>query len=196
MGLFWGVYVFLLLGAKQRSCETTIVILHFPIIIAHSYFGIAGSSALAPPTGASCTCIHVYNFWPIHPIFTKNVSLESLDQMLSNHLETWHRWSSGHAWEKSSNGFFKLKMYWKIWPQSHQTLTYHNQTWYIDPWHHHGDTQTIWWPLTSGGRQTGSELISLQGLHVSKQNLAHSLMHTYPDDAQIIWHHQRLGGRC
>ena len=28
-------------------------------------------------------------------------------------------------------------------------LTYHNQTWYIDPRHHHGDTQWIWWTLTS-----------------------------------------------
>ncbi len=55
-------------------------------------------------------------------------------------------------------------------------LTYHSQTWYIDSWHRFGDTQIIWWPLTSGGREAGSDLISLQGLHVSKPNLAHSLM--------------------
>ena len=35
------------------------------------------------------------------------------------------------------------------------SLTYHSQTWYIDLWRHPGDTQIIWWPLTSGGRQTG-----------------------------------------
>ena len=44
----------------------------------------------------------------------------------------------------------------------------------IDSWYHPGDTQTIWWPLTSEGRQTGSELISLQGFHVSKPYLGHS----------------------
>ena len=61
-------------------------------------------------------------------------------------------------------------------PVLSKPLTYHSQTWYIDSWHHSGDTQTIWWPLTSGGLQTGNELISLQGLYVSKPNLAHSLM--------------------
>ena len=30
-------------------------------------------------------------------------------------------------------------------------LTHLNQTWYVDSWHHHGDTQNIGWPLTSRG---------------------------------------------
>ena len=46
----------------------------------HSKFEVAIPWALAPPTGQSWTCIHVYNFWPIHPIFTTKVSLESLGQ--------------------------------------------------------------------------------------------------------------------
>ena len=46
----------------------------------HSKFEVASPWALAPPTGQSWTCIHVYNFWPIHPIFTNKVSLESLGQ--------------------------------------------------------------------------------------------------------------------
>jgi hypothetical protein len=41
---------------------------------------VANPTALAPPTGQSCTCIHVYNFRPIHPIFTNQVSLDSLNQ--------------------------------------------------------------------------------------------------------------------
>ena len=73
----------------------------------------------------------------------------------------------------------------QTWRQSRQIaskpvlsifLTHHSQTWNIDSWHHSGDIQTIWWPLISGGCQTGSELISMQGLHASKLNLAHSLM--------------------
>ena len=28
---------------------------------------------LEPPTGQSWTCIHVYNFWTIHPIFTNSI---------------------------------------------------------------------------------------------------------------------------
>ena len=109
----------------------------------------------------------------------KVVKINSTYPQATNCVQSSWNWPYmiyGPSWTNLSNSFFKLKMYWKFWPQSHQTLTYHNQTWYIDPWHHHGDTQTIWWPLTSGGRQTGSELISLQGLHLSKPNLPHSLM--------------------
>ena len=47
-------------------------------MIPHSKFEVTSSWALAPPTGQSWTCIHVYNFWPIHPIFPNMVSLESL----------------------------------------------------------------------------------------------------------------------
>ena len=102
------------LGVKQRSCETTIVIVGFLIIIflpwesmaAHrmpwlkvvkfgtlvqdrpisptSQFQVASPTDLAPPTGQSCTCIHVYNLQPIHPIFTNQVSLESLVQAKFN----------------------------------------------------------------------------------------------------------------
>ena len=45
---------------------------------------VASPTALAPPTGQSCTCVHVYNFWPIHPIFTNKVSLDSLVQAKFN----------------------------------------------------------------------------------------------------------------
>ena len=47
----------------------------------------------------------------------------------------------------------------QIWRQTSRTgskpvlsnsWTYHSQTWYIDSWHPSGDSQTIWWPLTSG----------------------------------------------
>jgi hypothetical protein len=41
------------------------------------------------------------------------------------------------------------------------SLTYHSQTWYIDSWHHSGDIQTIWWPFTSGGRQTTMTLFTI-----------------------------------
>ena len=43
----------------------------------HNKLEVASSWALVPPIGSSWTCIHVYNFWPIHPIFTNKVSLES-----------------------------------------------------------------------------------------------------------------------
>ena len=45
-----------------------------------SKFEVASPTALAPPTGQSSTCIHVYNFRPIHPIFTNKISLDSLGQ--------------------------------------------------------------------------------------------------------------------
>ena len=45
-----------------------------------SQFQVATSTALAPPTGQSCTCIHVYNFRPIHPILTNKISFDSLGQ--------------------------------------------------------------------------------------------------------------------
>ena len=45
-----------------------------------SKFEVASPWALAPPIGQSWTCIHVNNFWPIHPILTNKVSLESLGQ--------------------------------------------------------------------------------------------------------------------
>ena len=45
-----------------------------------SEFEVAGSSALAPPTSQSWTCIHFYNFRPIHPILTNKVSFDSLSQ--------------------------------------------------------------------------------------------------------------------
>ena len=126
------------LGVKQWSCETTVVILRFPIFIflplesmaAHSpqsKFEFAIPWALAPPTGQTWTCIHVYNFLPIHPIVTNRYywnlwakqfydvifrhdgfsailvyqkpSMFQLSQMLSNHLETWHIWHSfGDLW--------------------------------------------------------------------------------------------------
>ena len=87
-------------------------------------------------------------------------------QILTNHLETWQICSSDNASQKLSDRFFKFET---VWPQQpikfdHEAakqevcqflsspLTYHNQTWYIDPWHHHGDAQWIWWPLTSRGR--------------------------------------------
>jgi hypothetical protein len=106
------------LGVKQRSCKTTIVILRFPIIIIlpwesmaarrtpwpkvvkfgtliqdspmnpHSKFVVASSWSLAPATGQICTYIHVYNFWPIHPIFKIKVSLESLFN-LCHHFAPW-----------------------------------------------------------------------------------------------------------
>ena len=55
-------------------------------------------------------------------------------------------------------------------------LTYHSQTWYIDSWHHPGDTQAIWWPFNLRNLTPGIELVSLQGFHVSEPNLGHSLM--------------------
>ena len=45
-----------------------------------SQFQVASPTALAPPTGQICTCIHVYNFRPIHPIFTNQALLDSLNQ--------------------------------------------------------------------------------------------------------------------
>ena len=160
---------------------------------------VASPTALAPPTGQSWACIHVHNFWPIRPIFTNQVSLDSLNQaqfntsydviapwricppswfmsktfkmlllsqILSNHLETWHTWSSGHPWWKTSNRFVKFKTVCPLKPIKFGgeaakqevsrflsiPLTYHNQTWYIDPWPHKGDTDLIWWPLTCRGR--------------------------------------------
>ena len=77
----------------------------------------------------------------------------------------------------------KFTRTWVQFQQSNSTCTWvkyfstlSTSAWYIDSWHHSGDIQTIWWPSISGGRQTGSELISLQGLPASKPNLAHSLM--------------------
>ena len=149
---------------------------------------VASPTALAPPTGQSWACIHVHNFWPIRPIFTNQVSLDSLNQaqfnkpydviapwrifppswfmsktfkvlllsqILSNHLETWHTWSSGHAWYKTSNRFVKFKTVCPLQqikfggvaakpdvsPYLSSPLTYHNQPWYIDPWPHKGDTE-------------------------------------------------------
>ena len=49
-----------------------------------SQFQVANPTALAPPTGQSCTCIHVYNFRPIHPIFPNQISLDSLNQAKFN----------------------------------------------------------------------------------------------------------------
>ena len=46
-------------------------------------------------------------------------------------------------------------------PVLSKSWTYHSQTWYIDSWHHSGDSQTIWWPLTSGGRQTTMTLFTI-----------------------------------
>ena len=135
----------------------------------HSIFEVASSQALVPPTGQSWTCIHVHNFWPIHPIFTnryhhhfppswfmsKTFNMFHLSQILSNYLETWHTWCSAHAPQKL---FFKFKTVWPRQPIKfdHEAakqevsqflsspLTYHNQT---GIW----DTQWIWWPLTSRG---------------------------------------------
>ena len=45
---------------------------------------VASPTALAPPTGQSWTCIHVHNFRPIRPIFTNQVSLDSLNQAQFN----------------------------------------------------------------------------------------------------------------
>ena len=47
-------------------------------MITHSKFWVSGSRALAPPTGQSWTRVHVCHVWPIHPIYTIQVSLESL----------------------------------------------------------------------------------------------------------------------
>ena len=58
----------------------------------HSKFEVASPWALAPPIGQSWTCIHVNNFWPIHPIFTNKVSLESLGQAEFN---LWRHFASG-----------------------------------------------------------------------------------------------------
>ena len=101
----------LYLGVKQRSCETPVVFVRFPIIITilplesmaahrtpgskvmkfgtliqdspispHSKYEVASLWTLAPPIGQSWTCIHVNNFWPIHPMLTDKASLESLGQ--------------------------------------------------------------------------------------------------------------------
>ena len=101
----------LYLGVKQRSCETPVVFVRFPIIITilplesmaahrtpgskvmkfgtliqdspispHSKYEVASLWTLAPPIGQSWTCIHVNNFWPIHPLLTDKASLESLGQ--------------------------------------------------------------------------------------------------------------------
>ena len=51
-----------------------------PPISPWSKFEVASPTALAPPTGQSSTCIHVYNFQPIHPIFTNQISLDFLGQ--------------------------------------------------------------------------------------------------------------------
>ena len=81
-----------LLGGKQRSCETTYCFrmnsycYYFTLNLFNLKFEVASSSALAPPTGQSWTCIHVYNFRPIHPIFTNKVSLDSLIQAEFNAL--------------------------------------------------------------------------------------------------------------
>ena len=45
-----------------------------------SKFEVASPTALAPATGQSSTCINVYNFRPIHRIFTDKISLDSLGQ--------------------------------------------------------------------------------------------------------------------
>ena len=45
---------------------------------------VASPTALAPPTGQSWACIHVHNFRPILPIFTNQVSLDSLNQAQFN----------------------------------------------------------------------------------------------------------------
>ena len=45
---------------------------------------VASPTALAPPTGQSWTCIHVHNFRPIRPIFTNQVSLDSMNQAQFN----------------------------------------------------------------------------------------------------------------
>jgi hypothetical protein len=110
-------------------------------------------------------------------------------QMMFNLHGTWHIWSSDQAEQMCQLSEIQNRLavtanqtWWQSSPTGTRpvlstSLTYHSQTWYIDnSWHHSGDIQTIWWPLTGGARQTGSDFISLQGLHASKTNLAHSLM--------------------
>ena len=85
-----------------------------------------------------------------------------------------HIWSSDQA-EQMWKQLFLIQNRLAVtanqtWWQSRQkatkpvlsiSLTYHSQTWYVDSWHHSGDIQTIWWPLTSGGRQTTMTLFTI-----------------------------------
>ena len=107
--------------------------------------------------------------WRIFPpswFMSKTFKVLPISQILSNHLETWHTWSSGDVWCKTSDGPFKFKTVCPlepikfggkaakpdVSPYHSSPLTYHNQPWYIDPWPHKGDTEWIWWDLTPRGR--------------------------------------------
>ena len=94
------------------------------------------SRALAPPTDQSWTCINVIYFWPVYQFFTNKVSLDpsstmtsfsaTLDfrhvgfdqkpfkslssQIVSNLLETRHRWSSDHDTQMHSTSSSKSKV--------------------------------------------------------------------------------------
>ena len=138
--------------------------------------------ALAPPTGQSWMFI---NFWPVHPFFTNDVSLEPLGRSkLNASLMGFFRHigfsaifdliknlkkASRHKFcliflkfgpddlqtmTQHAFNFLKFKDAWlwqpikldgevakqEVSPFLSNPLTYLNQTWYIESWHHPGDT--------------------------------------------------------
>ena len=78
-------------------------------------------------------------------------------RLMFNHHETCHIWSLDQAERMCLTAFSNTGSK----PVLSNSLTYHSQTCYIDSWHHSGDSQTIWWPLTSGGRQTTMTLFTI-----------------------------------